>query len=245
MKKLWPVALFVLLIGLVACGEEEPSRAGTEEIVDELTPIDVELMVPETAEVDEVVLFTSTVTQGDDVVEDANEVVYEIWMEGQREQSELIDADQQEGHIYSLKYTFTEVGVYHVQTHVTARGLHRMPTSQIQVGGAKENIDSHEEVHENEHQHQHQHSDVMIEERVEDDKLVIFVEVEGSPYKGAKVTIEMSSTEDEEVMWIDLVEADGGEYELLNIDGYSGAYFAIVHIEDDHIHEHVDIELNF
>ncbi|WP_227935691.1 FixH family protein [Alkalihalobacillus deserti] len=237
MKKIWYLPLLVTLL-LTACGQEEQVGAGN---MDKLTPIDVELSVPETAEIGESVIFSSAVTQGEDLVDDANEVGFEIWLEGEREQSDLIVADRQDGHVYFIEYAFAESGIYHVQTHVTARGLHRMPTAQIQVGDAEENNDRQVDVH----QHQHQHSDVNIEKVLKKDRLIISVEVDGSPYKGGRVALEMSENKEEQAKWIDLIEGADGQYVLSNIDDFSGMYYAILHIEDDNIHEHVDIELNF
>lgn len=131
-KRNWFIgSLLAAVLMLSACGQADDNQTA---IIDESTPIEVELLVPETAELDEVVVFESVVTQGDDLVEDASEVVYEVWLEGQKEQSEMIEADEQDGHVYRLSHTFDEAGRYHVQTHVTARGLHMMPTKQIDVG---------------------------------------------------------------------------------------------------------------
>ena len=49
-------------------------------------PISVELTVTEKVEIDGPVEMAAVVTQGDDKVEDANEVVFEVWEEGQKEE---------------------------------------------------------------------------------------------------------------------------------------------------------------
>ncbi len=125
------VSLMCLLI-LVACSGSETTEE-TPNNTEELGPLVVDLSVPDTGEIGEPIMFSTAVTQGDEGVEDANEVVYEIWLEGSKEESELIETDKQDGHLYMLQYTFEVAGTYHVQTHVTARGMHQMPTEQIRI----------------------------------------------------------------------------------------------------------------
>lgn len=151
MRKLLMFGLFAVFF-LSACGQTDG------DVKREPLPLEVELIVPERADVNEEVVFTSVVTQGDEGVEDASEVVYEIWKEGEKEESEMIEANEQEGHHYHLTYTFAEEGVYFVQTHVTARGLHTMPTAQIVVGDIEapaKTDDEEAEHHEHEHEHHH------------------------------------------------------------------------------------------
>src|SRR5690625_140540 len=77
--------IFVCFLVLTACGGSN----GADDLLDESIPIEVELEVPESADPNEEVTFTSIVTQGDDLVDDATEVIYEIWLEGQKEESEM------------------------------------------------------------------------------------------------------------------------------------------------------------
>ncbi|MDT8861422.1 FixH family protein [Alkalihalobacillus sp. MEB130] len=252
MNKKWGIVglLIGLLLLVTACGQTEEEQGSTG-VVDELTVIEVDLDVPELAEVGEVVTFSSAVTQGDDLVEDANEVIYEIWKEGQKEESVMIEADVQNGHIYLLDYIFDEEGLYHVQTHVTARGLHRMPTAQISIGDYNEGNDEvaeetgHEHSHENHDHHHDHHHDVEIETNLKDDKVVIHLIIDGEDYINGNVTFEMSKEGDEQTRWLDLTEVGDGVYELPHIEQYSGTYVVTVHIQDDELHEHIDITLDF
>ncbi|WP_332689248.1 FixH family protein [Halalkalibacter lacteus] len=243
----WFISVIATIMIVAACGQTEEEQGGAD-LVDELTPIEVELDVPESAEIGETITFSSSVTQGEDFVDDAREVVYEIWPEGQKEQSELIEAEEQEGHVYLLDHVFKEAGNYHVQTHVTARGLHRMPTSQIQVG----EVESHEQdeedhSHEDGHHHEHEHrTEIDINTSIEGvERLVVQVAVEGLAYTGGDVTLEMWQDGDEQRQWLDLDEIEEGEFELRNIDEFSGTYYVIVHIQDEKLHEHFHIELEF
>jgi hypothetical protein len=244
MKKCWYFTLLAALFTISACGAGEEDH--TTETIDELAPIEVELSVPDTAEKGEPVTFSSEVFHGEDLVEDANEVVYEIWLEGQKENSELIEAEQ-DGHVYLLEHVFNEGGLYHVQVHVTARGLHRMPTAQIRIGDVGEGEQKHKHKHEKEHEHdhQHQHANVHVDTALEQERLVMEIRVEGTPFRGGRVTLEMRKNNEESPQWLELTEVNPGEYQLLNSNKFTGSYHAIVHIEDEHLHEHVDIEIEF
>lgn len=73
------------------------------------------------------------VTQGDEVVSDAQEVHFEIWAEGQEDNSETLHGHNDGSGIYSLEHTFEAEGVYYVIAHVTARDMHTMPKQQFTV----------------------------------------------------------------------------------------------------------------
>ncbi|NEU32608.1 hypothetical protein GN156_17950 [bacterium LRH843] len=239
-KKLVMIAAGCVLM-LAACGKTGEDQPG-ENIVDEMTPIEVELDVPETADVNEEVMLKTTVTHGDDIVTDANEVVYEIWLEGQKEQGEMIEAVSQEENVYLLPHSFEEAGLYNVQTHVTARSMHRMPTAQIRVGDVEEEVQVHEG--DGEHAH-HEHSVAVVDAKVEDNRIAIHVELDGTAYTGGEVTLEMWQEGDEKHQWVDVTEVGDGEFEVQNIEDFSGTYSVVVHITDEHVHEHVEVSLEF
>lgn len=76
-----------LLIGmtlavLAACGKNEEPEVSTEP--EEILPIAVELTVTEQVETGETVKMEALVTQGEEKVEDADKVVFEVWEEGKR-----------------------------------------------------------------------------------------------------------------------------------------------------------------
>jgi YtkA-like len=74
------------------------------------------------------------VTQGEDAVDDASGVEFEIWKAESKEDSEMIKAVHKGKGIYEIKKTFSEDGIYFVQTHVTARDMHVMPKKEFTVG---------------------------------------------------------------------------------------------------------------
>ncbi|MGM0846413.1 MAG: FixH family protein [Bacillota bacterium] len=147
MKKLLLFLLMISIFLLGACGSQENNNDGHGDAHSgeegELTVISAELNVPETAEAGETVEFSTLVTQGDNKITDASEVKYEIWKEGEKEESEMIEAENREDGHYTAEKTFDEDGVYHVQVHVTAKDMHTMPKKPIAVGDAEIPHESH------------------------------------------------------------------------------------------------------
>ncbi len=125
----WIVGL--LFIILTACGSkaEQPKTAVPQ-------PIEAKLLIPEQTKVNEAVTISTQISQNGKPVDDADEVKYEIWKNEEKEKSEMIDAKKTEKGIYAINKAFSEDGVYYVQVHVTARGMHTMPKSTITVGNA-------------------------------------------------------------------------------------------------------------
>lgn len=147
MKKLLLVVvpLLLLLVGCTSAPEEETS----------LEIVEVEITLPEKVKEEEKVAVKTLVTQGEEKVEDAKEVQIEIWnVEKGKENSELLNAEHVGDGVYEVKHSFGEKGVYRVQSHVTARDMHVMPTKQLVVGDmSQREIDAllESEVEEEEH----------------------------------------------------------------------------------------------
>ncbi|MEA3319681.1 MAG: FixH family protein [Bacillota bacterium] len=157
MKKLLLVVVpfLLLLVGCTSAPEEETSM----EIVE------VEMELPENVKEQEEVAVKTLVTQGDEKVEDAKEVQFEIWnVEKGKKNSVLLDAEHVGDGVYEVKHSFEDKGVYRVQSHVTARDMHVMPTKQMVVGDlSQEEIDTilasevEEEEHKDDGDHDHHH----------------------------------------------------------------------------------------
>lgn len=127
MKK-WIALMLVML--LAACSEED-SSAGAGEMPQE---VEVEFNTEETADPGEEVLLSATVTQGTEAVEDADEVVFEVWQSGHREQSEMLEASHTQDGVYEQSWTVEEEGLYYIQAHTTARRMHVMPKMELTAG---------------------------------------------------------------------------------------------------------------
>ncbi|MCM3669002.1 FixH family protein [Mesobacillus maritimus] len=124
MKKVFLLAFCILFV-LTGCSEEEqPSE------IPEL--LEVEIRTPETINVNEEVIIEALVTQGDEKVDDATTVEFEIWKSGE-EEHEKVEGENKGNGIYSITRTFQEEGEYSVISHVTARDMHNMPKKEFTV----------------------------------------------------------------------------------------------------------------
>nr|AGQ45458.1 Putative lipoprotein [Bacillaceae bacterium JMAK1] len=127
MKKIVIPTLSIIL--LFGCSyEDEQDELG--ELSSE--PLEVEIFLEPDVQVDESVEVETEVTQGGKPVDDAHEVEFEIRV-ADTEEGIFIEAEPQGDGIYSISYSFAEDGIYEVQSHVTARGMHIMPVETVKV----------------------------------------------------------------------------------------------------------------
>ncbi|HLR23576.1 MAG TPA: FixH family protein [Pseudogracilibacillus sp.] len=148
MKKFSVMAGMLLIVGLfTACS----SNNNENNLEDELPELNVDFDVPETADSKENVHLEALVTYDGEPVEEADEVLFEIWESGNEDDSEKIEADNEGEGVYTLDYQFDEDGVYEMYAHTTAEGLHTMPKKQIAVGDAEIPDDEDDEDENNEH----------------------------------------------------------------------------------------------
>lgn len=121
------IILLLLLVLVVACSKKDDSS------MDEVAMLDVQFEVPETAKVGEPVELKATVTYGEELVKDADELSFEIWITDDRDNGEHIDAENNDDGTYTLQYTFEEATTYEMYAHTTARGMHVMPLKKVEV----------------------------------------------------------------------------------------------------------------
>lgn len=128
MKKLIIIVLFSAL--LAACGTDDANSSDADFVVEEIV---VEIQTPEQVEAGQKIPLLAKVTQGDEAVEDADEVIFEVWQSGSRDDSEMLEAKHIGDGIYEAETMFQE-GLYYTYAHTTARQLHVMPKHQITAG---------------------------------------------------------------------------------------------------------------
>ncbi|MBL4951531.1 FixH family protein [Neobacillus sp. YIM B02564] len=128
----------MLLIGTImiiaaGCGTaKEKNQSSQDQGMPEM--IDVTLKIdPEHPQPNKEVTISATVTQGKEKVDDADEVVFEVWKDGQ-EKHEKIKGESKGNGVYSITKSFSESGVYYAISHVTARDMHNMPKKEFTVG---------------------------------------------------------------------------------------------------------------
>ena len=228
---------------LIACTKQEEPI--TE--VPELEPLTVELTVTEAVEIGETVDMKALVTMGDEKIADADEVVYEVWEEGQKAESKMIDAVNEEEGIYTAETSFEHDGVFHIQVHVTARAQHTMPVKLVTVGDGQEYEESTGHDYHTEGFAMHFMKPVELEADTEAE-LTVHIELDEAPLGNLNVRYEVwHESNPDKHDWIDAEEIATGEYEALYQFLEADAYTVVIHVEDDeelHEHEEHTIEVN-
>jgi hypothetical protein len=131
-KMMYLVVSILLLVMLSSCSSSKTNSNGQPQM------LNVELAVkPEQGKVGQPITFEAKVTQGNDRVNDADEVQFEIWR-AKDQQHEKIAIKHPKNGIYQLKKTFSQEGTYYIISHVTARGMHNMPKKEFIVGTPSE-----------------------------------------------------------------------------------------------------------
>ncbi|KON86423.1 hypothetical protein AF332_06030 [Sporosarcina globispora] len=251
MKKI----LFSIMAGflvLSGCSQSEEEKPAKNDEVPQI--IEAVIQVPETLNPGEEAQLAVTVRQGDEAVTDADEVKFEIWKEGQKENSEMAEAKHDSEGKYTADHTFAEEGLYYVQSHVTARSQHTMPMVSVQVGEVKaEDTEHGHEQEKNGHEEGNSHShggEVSIELQAPDQPhlneqtaLSVILEKEGEPLKEAKVKLEISLN-GATPQWVNMSENETGKYTADHQFKEAGTYIITTHVEKgDDIHEHTETEL--
>ena len=244
MRKRYLVASTALIALLATgCGQGDADTAVMDEDV-EVIPIAVDLTVPETGEADENIPLSAEVTQGDEQVADAQEVEYEIWEEGKKEDSWMVESEQTEDGIYDGEATFDHDGLFHVQVHVIARDMHTMPISEITIGEGAPEGDASEDAEEHEdHATEGFSMHFMAPDDVKQDEpsaMVVHLQQDDEAMENAKVRLEIVVNDKaDEAKWIDLTEDKPGEYTNDVVFDSAGTATVTIHVEDDaDLHEH-------
>ena len=167
MKKLF-LTLVMAAVLAVGCGAEE----GEVDTLDSgVVPVEiiVEVLTPEKLNVGEATTLEVKVTQGGEVVNDADSVQFEVWESGLRDEGTMIDGEFTKDGVYTAQYTFDHDGVYYMYAHTTARGMHVMPKQQFIVGNpdmskvlednSSSSMDHMEDDSESQENHNHDHDD--------------------------------------------------------------------------------------
>ena len=245
-KVIYLILILMVFSAITGCGEtEESSNQGGLEINQE--PLEVELIMPEKTDPGTTLTIKTLVTQGEEKVSDASEVEFEIWMRGEKEGSEFIEAALTDEGVYEITYKFTEEELYFVQPHVTARGMHRMPLGEIQVGEVAE--EGNENNDHNGHSHDHHHHDNLLKmdwltdeviQKGEPTKVTVSIESDGEKWTSGMVQFEIWQHGDERREWVQAEEEEHGIYSATHVFEDTEEYHIIVHMEDEELHEHTE-----
>ncbi|WP_462411900.1 FixH family protein [Neobacillus sp. Marseille-QA0830] len=135
-KVLLSIMTLLLFCLMAACSKNEDPKNDIPDIVN------VELSItPDKAHANETVTFEAKVTQGNEAVTDADEVVFEIWR-SKDENHEKIKVAHAKNGLYRLEKSFPQDGTYYIISHVTARDMHTMPKKEFTIGAPSEPEDN-------------------------------------------------------------------------------------------------------
>lgn len=142
MKKIKLLSLLILALLVVsACGTKDNQNQADKELPEF---VEVKLTVtPEHGQANEPIIFEAKVTQGEENVEDADEVKFEIWRAND-ENHDKVKIEHAEDGIYRLEKSFAQEGTYYIISHVSARDMHNMPKKEFVIGTASEKEDPNE-----------------------------------------------------------------------------------------------------
>lgn len=241
MKQFFLIGSILGAILLSACGvTEEPIKTTSDEVPE---MVDVDLTVPQTAIVDEEITFTAAVTQGQEIVEDAHEVMFEVKNTTSGDK-EMIEASLNDDKHYAINYSFETAGTYDITSHVTARELHVMPTKQIIVTDDDEDFEANETPATGDTNYDDQSATIEFTEGTttvgKATLLATNVSLSGTPLEGARVQYDISREGDDHHAWLEASELEAGIYQTEFIFTELGAHEIEIHVtKGDDLHDHV------
>lgn len=247
-KILWMIAAVFVVTALAACGSgADKEKEKPKTVQKKIEPLEAALEVPEKAAVNENITMKATVSQGDEKVADADEVKFEVWEEGKKEESKMIEAKNNKDGSYEAATAFDHDGLFTVQVHVQARDLHTMPLKAVTVGkGANEA--NHDHGKEAGHNHHGEHAEgfamhFMNPENVKTKSpasLTVHLEMKEAPLEKAQVRYEIwNKANPDKHDWVDAKEIKPGEYSGSYTFAAAGAFTVQVHVENkEGLHEH-------
>lgn len=249
---------------LAACGSTNNNENTNVNNDEKPSMVEVEIKFPEAVEPNEEIKVEALVTQGEENVDDAHEVKFEIWKQGQEADHEMVEATNDGSGIYSITKTFEEEGFYYIVAHTTARDMHVMPRVELTVGnpepaekekeheheeeGHNHNHETHEKTDHDDH-HSHENSLSMTLESTDAVKanqettLSTEIKQEDTALTDATVRFEIWHEDSEKHEFVDAKEVSDGVYEAKTTMKETGLHYVQIHVEKDELHEHQQEEL--
>ncbi|MFC4560063.1 FixH family protein [Virgibacillus kekensis] len=237
MKKLIALIIFLSVMFIAACGSSGDSIEGETNANTSLEPLKVEFITkPDTFQPGKEGTIEVKVTQGDQNVTDADEVLFEIWNKGHQDKSEKYEAENKGKGVYSLKHSFNEKGVYKVTAHVTARSMHTMPAKEFNVGRVEE-----KHAHGNHHDENNLMVMLMKEDTIQANKeatLMAHLQKDNKPLTGASVRFEYWMEGQDKHTFVETEEKEAGKYQAKIMFNEPGNYTVKTHVKKDDLHSH-------
>ncbi|MDH4615588.1 FixH family protein [Brevibacillus sp. AY1] len=255
-RLIYTLPCLLLLTAVTACGNDQQQTA-----ILPSTPVDAAFtMEPSQPAAGDTVTFAVTVTQEGQPVDDASEVKFEWWKEGQEPHAMLPATFQKDG-LYIAKQPITEPGSYFVYYHVTARDFHTMKKIPFTVTGEGNTTTPEtsppspdETTAGTPHEHgTNPSAGGQVELHFMPPKEVRAAEVawlgvhvmqENEVIEKATVRLEYWLGSDEKHAFLDTTESHPGQYGAKIAFPTSGTYTVKVHVEKGEIHDHKDFTLS-
>lgn len=242
-KTLWIVMMIAIVTVLAACGKGSKDTLNDQ---DELLDLNVEFEPREEVDVGETILLEATVTHGDELVKDADDVNFEYWEDGNQDDSITVDSTNNGDGTYTAEISLDHDGVFMMYAHVTARDLHTMPKRSVIVGDGtpyEGGDDDHEhDSAEGFHMHFMEPKETLVNEDIE---LMVHLTMDDESFEKAEVRYEIWNDDvSDKRDWIDAEETKSGEYTATHQFAETGTYMIQIHVEDDDgLHEHEEHEI--
>ncbi|UED70981.1 MULTISPECIES: FixH family protein [Brevibacillus] len=254
MKRFFTLFLSVLTVLAAACSNQNDQ--GMEAASG--APVDAAFTLEPTEPVaGGTITFSVKVTQEGKPVDDAREVSFEWWKDGQ-EKHETIPAKLVADGVYTAQQTISEPGSYFVYYHVTARDFHNMRKTPFTVKAADSNSPAGANATEqtatgHEHHRQaasgeaHAPSGVDFHLMPPDElaaqseaAMLVHLMKDNQPFSGGTVKFEFWTGNEAKHSFVDAKESSAGQYEGKLTFPAAGDYTVKVHLEKGDIHDHKD-----
>ncbi|MFD2369782.1 FixH family protein [Brevibacillus sp. GCM10020057] len=248
-------SLLVLLAAMTAaCGHNHQEAA-----LPSADPVAADFAIlPKEPAAGKPITFSVKVTQNGEPVNDAKEVKFEWWKDGQ-EQHVTIPASLQKDGVYTARQTIDEAGSYFVYYHVTARDFHNMQKVAFTVGGQSASSASpahaqHPGEATAEHEHEaaeHAHASgvdfhFMPPTPVlagQPTPLMVHLMKDNASFTKAAVRFEIWQGSAAEHTFVEAREEQPGQYSAEANLPAAGSYTVKVHVEKGEIHDHKSFPL--
>ncbi|WP_246944126.1 FixH family protein [Bacillus pinisoli] len=237
----------VLVLFISACNNSTNNGTNVNQETEVPKIINVEIEIEKNQlEVGETVKVDAIVTQGNEAVEDASDVSFEVFEKDIDSDHEMIVGEHTDNGIYTIQKTFEKEGTYIIVAHVTARDQHAMPRTELKVGNPVAND------HETEHSHEHDgHTEGNLTIDFKHDELIsgkpILLDaqpvLEGNPVVDSMVKFEIWGEHESRHEFIQAEEVRDGVYQSTFQFEEEGTYFVVVHLQNEELHEHIEHEL--
>lgn len=240
MKKIILLFASLSIMLLAACGNNDnDTGASDSNTAETIQPLEVKFITESDAfKPGQEGTIKVKVTKGKENIADADEVLFEIWKGNDKENSTKFEAKNEGNGVYSLKHTFEEEGIYSVISHVTARGMHTMPTRKFKVGNIEGSAQSHG--------HNHGETNGLMVMLMKPDTIQANEEVEltahlqndNKPFTKSSVRFEYWKDGSNNHTFVDAEEMENGKYKANITFTSPGTYNVKTHVKKGDLHTH-------